>query len=117
MTAHRVDSKVCIRAKNPRYGFGFCSAFRGWLLERSGAGKVAGIEKEAHEAMPQCKARLPPKHAVCTDQDLARPLLDRPGANVCATPALAQARGPLPMLVSGAVRRRGAEGAVREAAR
>ncbi len=49
MTACLVDSNVFIQARNLHYGFDFCPAFRDWLVEQNGAGKIASIEKVADE--------------------------------------------------------------------
>ena len=47
MTSYLVDSNVFIQAKNLHYGFDFCPAFWDWLIEQSGTGNVASIEKVA----------------------------------------------------------------------
>ena len=49
MTAYLMDSNVFIQAKNLHYGFDFCPAFWDWLVEQSGTGNVASIEKVADE--------------------------------------------------------------------
>ena len=51
MTSYLVDSNVFIQAKNLHYGFDFCPAFRDWLVEQNGAGKVVSIEKVADELL------------------------------------------------------------------
>ncbi len=49
MTRYLLDTNIFIQAKNLHYGFDFCPAFWGWLIERNRAGKVASIEKVADE--------------------------------------------------------------------
>ena len=49
MTSYLLDSNVFIQAKNLHYGFDFCPAFWDWLIEQNSTGKVASIDKVAHE--------------------------------------------------------------------
>ncbi len=49
MSARPVDSNVFIQAGNPHCGLDFRPAFRDWMVERNGAGKVAGIDRVADE--------------------------------------------------------------------
>lgn len=49
MNRYLLDTNVFIQAKNLHYGFDFCPAFWDWLIQQSGAGKVASIEKVADE--------------------------------------------------------------------
>ena len=44
-----MDANAFIRAGNLHYGFDFCPAFRDWLVDQNGAGKVVSIEKVADE--------------------------------------------------------------------
>lgn len=49
MTDYLLDANVFIQVTNLHYGFDFCPAFWDWLVEQHGVGKVACIEKLAHE--------------------------------------------------------------------
>ena len=49
--AYLLDTNVFISAKNLRYGFDFCPAFRDWLIENHDAGKVYSVEKVDDEIL------------------------------------------------------------------
>ena len=68
------------------------------------------MPRTSWKTMAQYRLRLPPERVVSAYQGVARPLLDRLGANICETSALAQTRDLLlPKLMSGEIRLREAE--------
>lgn len=49
--AYFLDADVFIRAKNLHYGFDFCPAFWGWLIQQNQAGQVYSIERVGDELL------------------------------------------------------------------